>query len=56
MHRATIESKNFDLKAVNPNRKTTQDSRTPAELLGVIEVKGKEVADAVANLRELLRT
>ena len=52
--RATIETKNFDLKAVNPNRKGTADTRTPTELLDVIEAKGQEVASAVAKLRALL--
>jgi type I restriction enzyme M protein len=52
--RKTIEEKNYDLKAVNPNRKADQDTRTPAELLDLIEEKGKVVADAVAKLRRLL--
>lgn len=53
--RAEIEAKTFDLKAVNPNVKAEQDTRTPAELLDIIEAKGKEVADAIAKLRELTR-
>jgi type I restriction enzyme M protein len=52
--RFAIESKNFNLKAVNPNRKGTADTRTPAELLDVIEAKGQEVASAVAKLWRLL--
>jgi len=51
MTREQIESKNFDLKAVNPNAKTTEDTRTPEELLDLIEAKGKEVAEALAQLR-----
>lgn len=51
--RKDIEAKNFDLKAVNPNAKSTEDMRTPEELLGVIEAKGKEVAEAVKELRRL---
>ena len=35
--RAAIEAKNFDLKAVNPNRKVEVDQRTPAEILASIE-------------------
>ncbi|MGA2795783.1 MAG: N-6 DNA methylase [Roseiarcus sp.] len=31
--RAAIEAKNYDLKAVNPNRKFEIDSRSPAEIL-----------------------
>lgn len=39
------------LKAVNPNAKSNEDTRTPEELLDLIEVKGHEVADALALLR-----
>jgi len=35
-----IEARNYDLKAVNPNRKTAEDTRTPEELLAFIEAKG----------------
>jgi type I restriction enzyme M protein len=49
--RAQIEAKNYDLKAVNPNRKSTEDTRTPDELLAVIEAKGKELSEALATLR-----
>lgn len=51
--RAEIEAKNYDLKAVNPNSKSDEDTRTPEELLDLIEAKGKEVAEALARLREL---
>jgi type I restriction enzyme M protein len=54
--RKTIEERNFDLKAVNPNRKTVQDTRTPAQLLDLIEAKGKEVDIAITKLRELLKS
>jgi type I restriction enzyme M protein len=50
--RPQIEAKNYDLKAVNPNRKSTEDTRTPEELLAVIESKGREVATALAALRK----
>jgi type I restriction enzyme M protein len=49
--RADIEAKNFDLKAVNPNKVNEEDDRTPAQLLDIIEVKGKEVEAALAKLR-----
>ena len=49
--RADIETKNYDLKAVNPNAKSNEDTRTPEELLDVIEAKGREVAEALAVLR-----
>ena len=48
-----IENAVYDLKAVNPNRKADVDRRTPAQLLDLIEVKGREVAEALAALRNL---
>ena len=52
--RDEIEARRFDLKAVNPNAKSTDDTRTPEELLDIIESKGREVDAAIATLRELL--
>jgi type I restriction enzyme M protein len=49
--RAEIEAKNYDLKAVNPHAKVEEDTRTPEELLDLIEAKGREVAEALALLR-----
>ena len=49
--RKEIEAKNFDLKAVNPNAKNHEDTRTPEELLDLIEAKGREGAEALAVLR-----
>ncbi|MEK6601191.1 MAG: N-6 DNA methylase, partial [Candidatus Binatota bacterium] len=49
--RSEIEAKNYDLKAVNPNARSNEDTRTPEELLDLIEVKGREVAEALALLR-----
>jgi len=49
--RAEIDARNYDLKAVNPNAKSNEDTRTPAELLDIIEAKQKEIADLVAALR-----
>lgn len=49
--RQQIEAKNYDLKAVNPNAKTNEDTRTPEELLDLIDAKGREVAEALALLR-----
>jgi hypothetical protein len=46
-----IEDAVYDLKAVNPHRKPVIDSRTPEELISIIETKGKEVAQALAELR-----
>lgn len=42
-----------DLKAVNPNKQADDDTRTPAELLDIIEQKGREVVEAVAALRAM---
>ena len=39
------------LEHFNPNAKTDQDARTPAELLDFIEAKGREVSAALARLR-----
>ncbi len=46
-----IEDAVYDLKAVNPHKKPNVDTRTPEELMNIIEAKGKEVADALAVLR-----
>jgi type I restriction enzyme M protein len=43
-----IENAVYDLKAVNPNRKAATDTRTPEQLLDLIEAKGREVAEALA--------
>ena len=51
--REEIEAKKYDLKAVNPNRVEEVDTRTPDELLDIIEVKGKEIQAALATLRRL---
>jgi type I restriction enzyme M protein len=50
--RDEIESKNYDLKAVNPNAKVEEDTRTPDELLDLIEAKNREVQAALAKLRK----
>ena len=49
--REEIEKRGFDLKAVNPNAKSDEDTRTPEELLDIIEQKGEEVRAALARLR-----
>lgn len=54
MSRAEIEAKNYNLKATNPNARDTQDQRTPAELLRIIDEKGREVDAALASLKELV--
>lgn len=46
-----IEDAVYDLKAVNPHKKPVVDTRTPEELLDIIEAKGLEIAEALASLR-----
>lgn len=49
--RAELEERNFDLKAVNPNKVEEVDTRTPRELLDLIEAKGREIDEALSSLR-----
>lgn len=46
-----IDDAVYDLKAVNPNSIVEEDTRTPEDLLNIIEQKGKEVAEALSALR-----
>jgi type I restriction enzyme M protein len=50
-----IEDAVYDLKAVNPYAKAVEDTRTPEELLDLIESKGPEVAEALRALRAISR-
>jgi len=50
----SIEDAVYDLKAVNPNRASDEDTRTPAELLDFITAKGKEADAALAKLGALI--
>ncbi|MCL2380926.1 MAG: type I restriction-modification system subunit M [Treponema sp.] len=50
--RDTIEKNNFDLKAVNPNRKIEEDTRTPEELIALIEQGQKEINEALKELKK----
>ena len=50
--RQTIEDNSFDIKAINPNRKLEQDTRTPAELIALIEEKQTEIMSALAELKK----
>ena len=47
-----IEDNNYDLKAVNPNRVEDTDTRTPTELLDLIEQKTKTIQTTLAKLRQ----
>jgi len=51
--RKELDGRGLDLKAVNPNRKVEEDTRTPEQLLDIIEAKGREVSEAVAKLRTI---
>jgi type I restriction enzyme M protein len=46
-----IEDAVFDLKAVNPNAKSTEDLRTPAQLLDFIATKNKTLQDILSKLQ-----
>lgn len=46
-----IEDAIYDLKAVNPNKKTVMDDRTPEQLLEVIAAKGVEISQMLGQLR-----
>jgi len=47
-----IVAKNYDLKAVNPNRKEKGDTRTPQELLSIIELQSDEIKNILSLLRK----
>ena len=49
-----IKDRGYDLKAVNPNRPDTTDTRTPSELLDEIERHGRDLETALADLRQAL--
>jgi type I restriction enzyme M protein len=49
-----IRERGYDLKAVNPHVRSQADTRTVAELLDLIEARGREVNDALAALRRSL--
>ena len=49
-----IENAVYDLKAVNPNRRSVEDTRTPAEIVAEIEARGQEADAALARLKELI--
>jgi type I restriction enzyme M protein len=53
--RAEIEARNYDLKAVNPNRKVAPDTRTPSEILAGIKARQEEIDAALKELGRLIR-
>lgn len=46
-----VQAKNYDLKAVNPNRKDKADKREPKELLAIIESQSAEIAQSLSILK-----
>lgn len=46
-----IEAKNYDIKAVNPNRRDEGDKRTPEELLNIIESEIDEITKFMRKLK-----
>ena len=51
--REEIEKKNYDLKAVNPNKVEEVDTRTPEEIIKIIDDKGKEIQELLTKLRKI---
>lgn len=51
-----IKERSYDLKAVNPNRPDTTDTRTPSELLQEIDRHGRELEQALEDLKQALQT
>ena len=47
-----IEDSVYDLKAVNPNTVIEEDTRTPEELIAVIEEQGRLIAEALEKLKK----
>ena len=51
VEREVFEANNYDLKAMNPNRQAVVDTRSPEELLDIIDAKGEEIRGLLAELR-----
>jgi type I restriction enzyme M protein len=47
-----IEAKNYDIKAVNPNRKDETDKRTSEELISIIEKETETIKNALEALKK----
>jgi len=46
-----VQTRNYDLRAVNPRAKDTSDKRTPEELFAIIEQVQKEIEAGLAALK-----
>ena len=53
LSREQIEAKNFDLKAVNPQKKVTPEIRSREELLALLEVKNRELSELLQDVKRL---
>ncbi len=51
---AELEKRGYDLKAVNPNARSTGDDRNPIELLATLEEQSQALQTALAKLKALL--
>lgn len=51
--REEIEAKNFDLKAVNPQRKVTPEIRSREELLALLKVKNRDLSELLQEFKRL---
>ncbi|GMO32852.1 MAG: N-6 DNA methylase [Termitinemataceae bacterium] len=49
--RKTIDANGLDLKAVNPNRKVMEDTRTPEDIIALIESKQGEITHVLRELK-----
>lgn len=49
-----IERKNYDLKAVNPHRRIEEDSRTPEEIISLIEAYQSVIKEAIESLKRAM--
>ena len=47
-----IQGKNYDIKAVNPNRKIEEDKRTPEELISIIDSQNREIDNILSILKD----
>ncbi|MEM3473713.1 MAG: N-6 DNA methylase [Nitrososphaeria archaeon] len=50
-----IIQKNYDLKAVNPNKKNHADNRSPEELISLIEEQNKILLEAIEQIKGILK-
>ncbi len=49
----TVENAAFDLKAINPNNKVEEDTRTPRELIEFVEACSDQIATIMKRLKQI---